>query len=470
MNFHEALAVASMGPCWIGFYFGRVEKGSLHLDSPSGNWYFIKNYRQFVERGRSIDIEVSKHNAELVSLDMIRLCDGPLKPLQDGESQVTVTDYDETILVVLGAGASYDFNDYLKPGGLKLPLTHQIFSDEHSTILDRYASASNLANSLIEVQDLELFFQRKWNMLTRSHNLELMRKLISAQYFMQELFWQYSICGDFVKPNFYAALIEQMMDYVALRNRRVKFLVVNFNYDTLFEDQLQKLKGYQFNDISDYDDPERDILVFKLHGSSNWCRYKTQSNKYLHPVTSAEISNTIELTLVDLSDLLSQYEPRIEVMTEQRGHFIQNARNNGQIELLRKMKGLVQRDMKFELITKTDFFPHMLIPYKDKDEFLIPKSQGSRLETMLDKCKRMYAIGWKGNEKKFIELLENRELRVSWITGRNGHREILEGEAKRLINAQHTYYTEGFAHCMKYVNSNMDNMFEKRDGIGVNHG
>lgn len=101
---------------------------------------------------------------------------------------------------------------------------------------------------------------------------------------------------------------------------------------------------------------------------------------------------------------------------------------------------------------------------------MVPPYQIRRLETMLEKCSRAYCIGWKGNEKKFIDLIEPLPIDYTWITGPNGQEEILNSEARRLDKSQHRYWTEGFSSAMKHVRNEMENMFDGKVGIGVNHG
>jgi hypothetical protein len=67
-------------------------------------------------------------------------------------------------------------------------------------------------------------------------------------------------------------------------------------------------------------------------------------------------------------------------------------------------------------------------------------------------------------------MLVQGEYNITWITGGKGQQEIMNGDAQRLVKSKHRYYTEGFAKCMKYVNTAMDNMFDGDVGIGVNHG
>jgi hypothetical protein len=472
MTTSQAYDLLSKGPTWISFYYNRIDYGRLVKNPNRNEWFFIATNARHDGRQQMNWNDDLPEFFEPVDLAMIEVVDGPFESMQDYDSSVVTSEYDETILIVLGAGASYDFNDGSLPGRVKLPLTKDIFSDDFSSIRNRYHGAQSLYNSLVDIDDLEAFFQRKWNLLSRSYNPQLMRDLISCQYYMQELFFQESILSSKASPNFYASLVQQMRDYGAIKRGRVRFLVVNFNYDNLFEQQVEKELGYSYSEINSYDDTSRLIQVFKLHGSSNWCRYLDGSGDYRSWKSSFSIVNDLILNLDNLASLTRLLESKISIMNDTWAKSLEvlNQRTEEEVAAARDPNFTIRSNWSLQpIMAKRQYFPHMLIPYKDKDEFLVPSSQVARLELMLEKCKRVYCIGWKGNEKKFIDMIESSAFDVTWITGPNGKEEILNGEARRLSKSNHRYYTEGFAKCMKHVNTSMDNMFIGDVGIGVDN-
>ena len=473
MTTSQAYDLLYKGPTWISFYYNRIDYGGLVKNPNRNEWFFIaRSAGHDGSQPKNWDDDLPEF-FEPVDLAMIEEVDGPFEPMQDYERSVVTSDYDESVLIVLGAGASYDFNDMHLPGRINLPLTKDIFSNKYSNLLSRYSGAQSIYNSLVDIEDLELFFQRKWNLLARSFNPKLMKDLISCQYYMQELFFQESILSSNTLPNFYASLVQQMRDYAAIKRGRIRFLVVNFNYDNLFEQQVEKELGYAYSDVNSYDEPSRLIQVFKLHGSCNWCRYLNGSGDQGTWKSTFSIVNDLIAGMDSLANLTSTMEPKISIMNVSWAKSLEdfNLRNQEVKAAYRDSKLTIRKDWSLQpIMTRRQYFPHMLIPYKDKDEFLVPPSQVARLELMLDKCNRVYCIGWKGNEKKFIDLIEPRLLDITWITGPNGKNEILKGEARRLSKSNHRYFTEGFAKCMKHVNTSMDNMFIGDISIGVNHG
>jgi hypothetical protein len=49
----------------------------------------------------------------------------------------------------------------------------------------------------------------------------------------------------------------------------------------------------------------------------------------------------------------------------------------------------------------SNFFPALLMPYKHKDEFVMPYPHFHALRTYLEHVEEIYLIGWKGNEGAF---------------------------------------------------------------------
>ncbi|MFM2000265.1 MAG: hypothetical protein RL204_2212, partial [Bacteroidota bacterium] len=399
MTEQEALKLSGQGPFWISFYYNRIDHGTLVRNPEIKEWFFIPTSSGHKNNiGLNWKTELPQY-FEAVDLAMINEVSGPAEVMENYNSAVTTSDYNETILVVLGAGASYDYNDISKEGSFYLPLTKDVFSSEFNSILSRYEGAQSLYNSIVDIEDLEAFFQRKWNLLARSYNPKLMRELVSCQFYLQELFFQLSILSSRTSPNYYAALVHQMRDYGALKRNRVKFLVVNFNYDTLFEQQVEKELGYKFDSIEMYDDPNRLIQVFKLHGSCNWCRYDGTSKSSSDWEWSSQNVNGRFSDLQNLFEFTQLLEPKISIMNDSKNKVSENLDHHyDKNKLLQKVsyKNIPFDLNSLNLVTRREYFPHMLIPYRDKDEFLVPSSQLSRLELMLEKCSRIYCIGWKG--------------------------------------------------------------------------
>lgn len=450
----EAREIEGKAPSWFSFYYGRTDFGMLHKHHEK--WYFVKKWREWQKMNFRDDFILNPENAEVVHLDMIKKLNEALTAESPNyNSNVTTSDYDEVILIVLGAGASFDFCG----GKKRLPLTNGLFSEDYAELRSLYPRVREIYHDLADVVDLEGYFQKKWSIITRSYNPSLLKAIISTQFYLQQLMMKLSEENSDQYPNHYSALIQQMRDYILLSDSRVRFIVVSFNYDTLFEKELNKVMNYHFNMITDYDKPENHISLIKIHGSADW--YRPFQKRVQHrPAKSFSEISSITNSCDFLPDIISQLSQEIEIF-------------DGQTYMATQVNRNTKTNLKSgrnEFFNETYFMPHLLIPYASKDAFMVPDSQIRRMKTMLEKCSRAYCIGWKGNEKKFIDILEPLALDYTWITGGTGHEEILKSEAKRLTQSNHRYWTNGFASAMIHVRNNMVNMFDGTVGIGVNHG
>jgi hypothetical protein len=448
MTKEQAREIENKGPLWIAFYYGKVAYGFLQQHNTSNEWYFIEKWREYKEAGFKQDWLTLPENAETVHLEMIEFADGPLPQMKDEDSNVTSSDHDETILIVLGAGASYDFNG---KEGFRFPLTAELFNERFADVRSLYPGVEKEYHSLAKITDIEAYFERKWKLITTSYNPKLLNRLVSIQFYLQQLLLRMSIFHHTKSPNYYQSLIQQMNDYIALKNNRVRFVVVNFNYDILFERALNVEMNYSFHKISDYDDPKRYISLFKPHGSSDWLRYNIGDSNVTDQPKARYMS---ELAQIPAEDNPRYNLYHIYKSTSENINILSNP-DNFETLGFDPLKPITEAvpirgvgSIRSEIRVNKRFFPHLLLPYRDKDDFLIPDSQRRRIETYLQKCSRAYCIGWKGNESKFIDILTDKKIHFSWITGTDGQKEIQNGEANRLISGSHTFYNKGFAQCM----------------------
>jgi hypothetical protein len=118
------------------------------------------------------------------------------------------------------------------------------------------------------------------------------------------------------------------------------------------------------------------------------------------------------------------------------------------------------------------YFPELLVPFKDKDEFILPDEHLDVLKTILPKVTDVMIIGWKGSEEAFKRLLNeyigDKEINVLSING-----EVYDSSKKILpelfSKGKFTYFNENFV-IDKYDNSRVN--FEKNEAkrIIVRHG
>jgi RNA-binding protein YhbY len=166
----------------------------------------------------------------------------------------------------------------------------------------------------------------------------------------------------------------------------------------LLETALERVLNIKFRSIDDY--LKFNIKYIKPHGSCNWFR---NFKKIIGKGSIQSIAGTNP-------DFFTKklYE------------------NNTSFNTLEQNlnKEFVLRN---QFDTKDNFgVPQLLIPLKEKDEFVLPPNQLEYLNSYLKNIEEILIIGWKGTEEKFLKLLSDnlRDKKVIITTVCNGDNTI----------------------------------------------
>jgi flagellar basal body rod protein FlgG len=91
------------------------------------------------------------------------------------------------------------------------------------------------------------------------------------------------------------------------------------------------------------------------------------------------------------------------------------------------------------------YFPQLLIPLKEKDQFILPQEHNDYLVNNLKNVNEILIIGWKGTENKFLELLKhsisNKPVNITSVNA--GFKDIETTLKSVLPNAIVNHYLEG---------------------------
>jgi hypothetical protein len=302
-------------------------------------------------------------------------------------------------LIIIGAGASYDCG--IKDERQRPPLANELFQDRCIGPGSYYQGAYQLCADLAHTNDIEAYFQNKWDRIVSYFDPNALSKIINVQFYLHDLFVGISKNCVNPKQSNYKSLVNLVDDYSVRTGEHVAF--VNFNYDLLLEDALNKCVKYNFNDIDDYVDYQsRKLLLFKPHGSCNFIRKLDASIAEILPphFEMRSVSTLAEFLYKENRDL----------------DYILG-KLNGEIELLGKDEIIRNTDTP-ELVT---YLPQLLIPYKAKDSFVMPAKHEIWMEHFLSGIDEIIVIGWKGTEAKFQHLLKrrlhNKKVTITTITG-----------------------------------------------------
>lgn len=335
-------------------------------------------------------------------------------------------DHRATKLVILGAGASHDFSSDLNDGNLKPPLSNNLFNHwNKERIITNYPGAFNLSSSIRSTNDIEEFFEKKWKYIETNNDRITLAKIINVQYYLHELFMKISGWSQQIEMNNFDILNNALHEYSIHENEIIP--IVSFNYDLFTEFSLMSSLGYGFNSMDDYVDyRKRKILLFKPHGSCNWVRYFNQGFIPDNPNADMRYVNLVANSLY--SQKLS-YPEILENLSEEI--------------VVKNSWGIDATDM----TSTQQYYPQLLIPFKSKDEFVMPTKHQQVLDYILSDVKEILIIGWKGTEETFNSLLGQK------LSGKKIHVTIVNGPNE---SGQQT-----FDHLFKYLHSSVPNIVQE---------
>jgi hypothetical protein len=168
-------------------------------------------------------------------------------------------------LIILGAGASYDYS----PFGTIAPLTNHLVEEKflYNDLLEKYKGAGNLLSDIVhQVQARKRNFEEVLTEIkerTKSSE-EMCAHFVALEFYLKDLFER------ILKPADLTRKVHQINNYKIIINRINTYtggraLVATFNYDTLFENNLLSGMPTKMNDYV-----SGNIKILKLHGSHDW--------------------------------------------------------------------------------------------------------------------------------------------------------------------------------------------------------
>ena len=177
------------------------------------------------------------------------------------------------ILLVLGAGASYDCanESSVVNGDWKPPLASELFriseKDAFEDILIQYPGAQYLAGELSpSSSENEFDLERKLQDLVGHQDKSIRDKFGDVPRYLSHLLD--TVSTEYTKTaGWYCALCKALMS-----DHGHRLSVISLNYDTLFESAvaLHFNNPRYYSDIKAFARQGMECQLFKVHGSSNW--------------------------------------------------------------------------------------------------------------------------------------------------------------------------------------------------------
>src|SRR6266852_4410000 len=313
------------------------------------------------------------------------------------------------LMVVLGAGASYDSSQAYRPvypggggyasfastaprpddeGPWRPPLAKDLFLDRHHAlggIVTNYPKLSHILPYLREpsnsrsVEEILESLQEEGK-----DNPESQREFASVRYYLCELLDEVTK-GWLAKTNRVTNYAPLLRDILRFNRSSEPVCLVTFNYDLLLEHALYTF-DFKARPPEEHLDSHSILKLFKLHGSVNWSRLvngqhgnRLQPQHLIEQADKIKVSDTFVLAnATEVNDMFKFEEP---------------------------------------------IFPAIAIPVQTKSEqyFECPRSHLTYLGQMLDNITKILIIGWQAQEAHFLQMLKPKLplLRQVMVVGAN---------------------------------------------------
>ena len=339
-------------------------------------------------------------------------------------------EYDRKVMFVIGAGASAYCvtgskqkafaNDDLRP-----PLGNGLFAPKFKSLHQKYDGVKNSLADLQHVNvNVEEYLQDEWKDVLENGNPEIITRHINIQFYLQEVLSQVSqrVTQEYWESNLFAQLANKLQKIYAGDTQK-KFAFVSFNQDSILETFLSQYFRKPLNSLDNYvevnDGP---FCVFKPHGSWNWgWKFPNKMGnraKFLfdNRVSFYELYYEMLGNHVDMVDWTSW------------GHELSlNSNRKGRLTIDKSKIALQGAD------NIGNFYPAILLPYRDKDEFTMPIEHFERMDQYLSYVETLVIIGWKGNEAMFNQVLNQRATRIKTVIIADPYPDVVSSNLKDIL-------------------------------------
>lgn len=390
-------------------YFGDVYYGiAIDKDITAGDFYIVgKNkwmeYTSLQKENKHTE-HIGKLGIYIASKDII---EGWIEeiPFENSNNSILWNGLpdDYKTMYVFGAGASANClfgegKNQLKQSSLRPPLGNELFASRFDEMVMKYPGLKNILPKFeARGNDIEAILEDDWKTLIASRNIELAAQHMQLQFFLQKLFQVISKnCAEkYFRYSLPSLFVQNLFSKKQNNNKPV---IVSFNYDTILENAIENHLRVSFNHTDQYIKPETGspFMFFKPHGSCNWgwAFDQTKTKEAGYDIPRWLYKNNISPAEV-YYDLLEEGM----LVSDGWGH---EARNHphaiGKIAPNKNKITIIKKDR--------HYFPSLLLPYRDKDEFVMPYQHQVRMELIIPHIEELVLIGWKGNEKLFNSKLQ----------------------------------------------------------------
>ncbi len=317
--------------------------------------------------------------------------------------------FDRSTMFIFGAGASahcvYDKDSPFYKDSLRPPLAPGLFDERFQNIYKKYRGVKQSLHFLQESDspDVEQLFEQEWKNIITDSNEEVLSRHINIQYYLQELLKEVSnrVIDEYYSKNLYARMSDKIQKKYAKsvrieygQKRAKNFAFVSFNQDNLLEHFLAEYFGTPLNSIDDYVNIESPFCVFKPHGSYDWGWEFPDTSQFNGDTPSWLFDNNKNFHQV-YYELLGSHLDMIDWTHTFGTESSINKHRIGKYTIDKSKVNIIDTNK------LGDYFPALILPYRDKDEFTMPLRHFQNMQFYFQYIETLIIIGWKGNEEAF---------------------------------------------------------------------
>lgn len=375
-------------------------------------------------------------------------------------------DRDRKVMFIIGAGASancvygHDREEF-KNDKLRPPLGQTLFEKRFKDYYARYKGVNQILPHLQDVNsNIEDLFEQEWKNILNSGDQSVLPRHINIQYYLQEVLRDVSkkVLDSYHTTNLYKKLASKLQRiYVAnvrtsyRRNFSKNFAFVSFNQDSILDTILSEQFNQPLNSMDDYVNVnENAFCLFKPHGSWNW-GWKFPSVEVFQGKTSDWLFNNSTNNFQIYYQLLGNYVAMIDWKNTFGTEYSIHRNSLGKFTINKSLIEIIKEE------DLSNHYPALLLPYRDKDEFIMPLRHFYNMQFYFSYIETLVIIGWKGNEESFNRQLIEREERIKKIIIADPQYEIVIENLRNLITKRNIQVIT-YSDFEDFVNNGIENV------------
>jgi len=418
------------GPQYFFTKYGEVYAGWKFEEIDFPNYTIViqgtklKDYRELKHTDKTLE-KISEYGWVLGNEVIVGTLDGEaFEPPKKSAGSYTGFNHDieHKTMFIFGAGASANCvygNDKVEfqTDILRPPLGPALFEKRLKNYYNKYKGVKQSLPLLQsdENPDVEELFEREWKNIHKENNQVVLSRHINIQYYLQEVLKDVTkrVTEEYFAKNLYAKLGNKLKKIYSAsvkttygRTTAKNFAFVSFNQDTILETFISQQFNIPLDNLNDYIRVnESPCYIFKPHGSWNWGWRFPDTSKFNGNTSNWLFENNINLFQLYF-ELLGSHTNMIDGRTYET---MLNKHHLGRFTIDKSQLQLIGVE------NLNDFFPALLLPYRDKDEFTMPMQHFNYMSDYFGSAETLVVIGWKGNEEAFNRQLFKNANRINKV-------------------------------------------------------